>query len=117
MKYTTGTCTIEQLRHRMMSRHFRSKVGTAAVRALTEMIRAHKLAQEEMLCLIMVGVGVVDWESGHAMTLYPNKDNTVTWYYHAGQAADTAWDYRQRAQIMRVTHYPSEGRVLTDGMC
>lgn len=117
MVYTTGKCDIRALRHRMMSRGMRSKVGTAAVRALTEMIEAHKLATKDGLLLIMVGVGVVDWESGHAMTVYPNNDGTVTWYYSPGQAADTAYDYRSRAQIRRVIHYPSAGRVLTDDMC
>lgn len=113
MKYTHGTCTLDQLRHRLMSRGMRSVLGTTARRALTE-LRPDG---------IMVGVGVVDWESGHAATLYPNKNGTVTWYYHAGQAADVAADFRERAQIRRVTHYPArpalgtERLVLTDGVC
>lgn len=111
--YTSGKCELRALRHRMMSRGMRSKVGTAATRALTELL----------VNGIMVGVGVVDWESGHAMTIYPNYDRatgamtSVTWYYSPNQAADTAHDYRGRAQIRRVTHFPSDGAILTDGVC
>jgi hypothetical protein len=113
MVYSKGTCDISQLRHRMMSRGIRSAVGTAARNALTTLVTAG----------IMVGVGVVDWESGNAMTLYIDGDGTVTWYYHKGQVADVAADYRERGHIRRVTHYPArpalgtERLILTDGVC
>ncbi len=119
MRYTHGTCRIDQLRHRLMSRGMRSVLGTTARRALTELLTTGT----------MVGVGVVDWESGHAATLYPmvrDADGNVvvvSWYFHANQAADTALDYRERPQIQRVTHYPartlpgSERLILTDGVC
>lgn len=111
----------------MMSRGFRSKVGTAATRALTEMTEATRMATRDGIVLVMTGVGVIDWESGHAMTVYPNTgrlpdgqrvfDGTVTWYYSPGMAADTAYDYMDRAQIRRVTHFPNAKFLLVDDMC
>jgi hypothetical protein len=96
----------------------RSKVGSTATRALREMTEAHRYARSEGLTLVMTGVGVVDWESGHAMTIYPEGlDGRLRWYYHDHQAEDVAYDYRNRAQIRRVTYYPSGEYILTDRMC